>query len=159
MQTGRVRDRRGPRQESIVMSEPFRGIDHLGVAVRDLEAAIATYRDILGFEITGRDHVEERGLDVAFVNTGSGRIELIAPSREGSEVSGFLDKRGEGLHHLCVAVEDLDGTLARLVARGARMIDTKAKVGAHGTRVAFVHPKGAAGVLLELVEQQAQAHG
>ncbi len=141
------------------MSEPFRGIDHLGVAVRDLEAAVATYRDVLGFEIKGRDHLEERGLDVAFVDTGSGRIELIAPSRQGSEVSGFLDKRGEGLHHLCVAVDDLDATLAKLVARGARLIDTKAKAGAHGSRVAFVHPKGACGVLLELVEHGHPTHG
>lgn len=136
------------------MSEPYSGIDHLGVAVRDLEAAVATYRDVLGFNVTGRDHLEDRGLDVAFVDTGSGRIELIAPSREGSEISSYLEKRGEGLHHLCVRVADLDATLAKLLERGARMIDTKPKAGAHGTRVAFVHPKGAAGVLLELVEHK-----
>ena len=134
------------------MTDSYRGIDHLGVAVRDLDAAVATYRDVLGFGITGRERLDDRGLEVAFVDTGSGRIELIAPTREGSEVSAWLEKRGEGLHHLCVAVADIDAKLAELEARGARLIDKKPKAGAHGTRVAFVHPKGASGVLLELVE-------
>lgn len=134
------------------MPEPYRGIDHLGVAVSDLDAAIATYRDVLGFAVTGREHLEARGLDVAFVDTGSGRIELIAPARAGSEISGYLDKRGEGLHHVCVRVDSVDEKLAELEAKGARLIDVTARPGAHGTRVAFVHPKGTHGVLLELVE-------
>ncbi len=134
------------------MTDSYRGIDHLGVAVRDLDAAVATYRDVLGFSITGRERLDDRGLEVAFVDTGSGRIELIAPTREGSEVSAWLEKRGEGLHHLCVAVADIDAKLADLKARGARLIDQQPKRGAHGTRVAFVHPTGASGVLLELVE-------
>ncbi len=134
------------------MTDSYRGIDHLGVAVRDLDAAVATYRDVLGFSVTGRERLDDRGLEVAFVDTGSGRIELIAPTREGSEVSAWLEKRGEGLHHLCVAVADIDAKFADLKARGARLIDQLPKRGAHGTRVAFVHPKGASGVLLELVE-------
>ncbi len=134
------------------MTDSYRGIDHLGVAVRDLDAAVATYRDVLGFSVTGRERLDDRGLEVAFVDTGSGRIELIAPTREGSEVSAWLEKRGEGLHHLCVAVADIEAKLADLKARGARLIDQQPKRGAHGTRVAFVHPKGASGVLLELVE-------
>ncbi len=136
------------------MTDSYRGIDHLGVAVRDLDAAVATYRDVLGFSITGRERLDDRGLEVAFVETGSGRIELIAPTREDSEVSAWLEKRGEGLHHLCVAVADIDAKLADLKAKGARLIDQQPKRGAHGTRVAFVHPKGASGVLLELVEHQ-----
>lgn len=134
------------------MTEPYRGIDHLGVAVRDLEAAVKTYRDVLGFPVTGRERIEARGLDVAFVDTGTGRIELIAPTRPDSEISSFLDKRGEGLHHLCVRVDSIDKKLAELTAQGARLIDKEPKAGAHNTRVAFVHPKGTNGVLLELVE-------
>jgi len=134
------------------MTEPYRGIDHLGIAVRDLDAAVKTYRDVLGFAVTGRERIDARGIEVAFVETGAGRIELIAPTRPDSEVSGFLEKRGEGMHHLCVRVDHVDQKLAELKAQGAKLIDSEPKPGAHGTRVAFVHPKGTNGVLLELAE-------
>lgn len=136
------------------MTAPYRGIDHIGVAVKDLNAAVATYRDMLGFTVSGRETIEARGLEVAFVETGTGRIELIAPTRPDSEVSGFLEKRGEGLHHCCVRVANIESTLADLKARGARLIDERPRPGAHDTKVAFVHPKGSNGVLLELVEHQ-----
>src|SRR5688572_30339979 len=97
------------------------GIDHIGVVVRDLEAAVHTYRDVLGFEIGGGEELPARGLTVRFVNTGGSRIELIAPTREGSEVSGFLDKRGEGLHHICIAVDDIEAKLRELKQKGARL--------------------------------------
>jgi methylmalonyl-CoA epimerase len=134
------------------MPERYLAIDHLGVVVSDLEAATSTYRDILGFTISGGESLPARGLDVRFVEAGNSRIELIAPTRTDSEVSGFLQKRGEGLHHICLRVADIEQALAELKQRGARLIDQAPKPGAHGTRVAFLHPKGAHGVLIELVE-------
>jgi methylmalonyl-CoA/ethylmalonyl-CoA epimerase len=134
------------------MSPRFLAIDHLGVAVSDLDAAEKTYRDDLGFEIHGGETLPERGLAVRFASVGDSRIELIAPTRADSEVSSFLDKRGAGLHHICLRVADLDAVLAEMRQRGVRLIDEKPRLGAHGRRVAFVHPKSAAGVLLELVE-------
>jgi len=89
---------------------------------------------------------------VQFISTGGTRLELIAPARADSEVSGYLQKRGEGLHHLCLRVTDIDAALRELKANGARLIDETARPGAEGSRVAFVHPKGSCGVLIELVE-------
>ena len=134
------------------MSIPYGGIDHIGIVVRDINAAKATYRDVLGFNVTGGDILEDRGLEVVFVDTGNSRIELIAPTRADSEVSSFLDKRGEGIHHMCVRVPNIDEALATLKTQGARLLHETAKAGAHNTRVAFVHPKATHGVLLELVE-------
>jgi len=134
------------------MGPELLGIDHIGVVVTDLAAATRAYGDILGFPITGGETLADRVLSIRFVDTGGSRIELIAPSRDDSEVSAFLSKRGEGLHHVCVRVRDLEATLARMKSAGARLIDDTPKRGAHGRRVAFVHPKAAHGVLLELVE-------
>lgn len=128
------------------------GVDHLGIAVRDLEDATATYRDILGFPVQGGESLPERGLDVTFIDAGNARIELIAASRDDSEVSAFLAKRGEGIHHICVRVRDMDVALASLQERGAKLIGESPKPGAHGRLVAWVHPKGAHGVLMELVQ-------
>lgn len=132
------------------MTQAFR-LDHVAIAVRDLEEASAFYGGLLGLPSGGRERVEEQSVDVAFYGEEPGRIELLAPFREGA-ISRFLDKRGEGLHHVAVRVTDLDGMLTDLKARGVPLIDETARTGAHGTRVAFVHPRGARGVLLELVE-------
>ncbi len=134
------------------MANGFCGIDHIGIAVRDLAAAKAAYL-ALGFPVSEGEGLPERGLEVVFVDTGAGRLELLAPMRPDSEISRFLAQRGEGLHHVCVRVADLDAKLAELTAHGARLIDATPRPGAHGARVAFVHPKSAAGVLLELAEQ------
>jgi methylmalonyl-CoA/ethylmalonyl-CoA epimerase len=134
------------------MSTPPLGIDHLGVVVADLDRAAETYDKQLGFPVTGGEELPDRGLAVRFVDLGGSRIELIAPTREDSEVSGFLAKRGEGLHHVCVRVADIDATLTEMKARGARLINESAQPGAGGSRVAFIHPKGTHGVLIELVE-------
>jgi methylmalonyl-CoA/ethylmalonyl-CoA epimerase len=130
----------------------YLAIDHLGIVVKDLEAAARTYGETLGFTVEGGEELPARGLAVRFVDAGNSRLELIAPTRGDSEVSGFLDKRGEGLHHVCLRVDDLEAALRDLEARGARLIDATPKAGAHGTKVAFLHPKGAHGVLIELVE-------
>ncbi|MEK7705826.1 MAG: methylmalonyl-CoA epimerase [Myxococcota bacterium] len=136
------------------MTSPYRGIEHLGIVVGDLDDAAHTYGEVLGLTLTGREELPERGLAVQFVDTGGTRLELIAPTRADSEVSGFLGKRGEGLHHVCLRVDDLDATLAALERRGTRLIDRIPRPGAQGSRVAFIHPKGAHGVLIELVEKR-----
>lgn len=130
------------------------GIDHLGVAVRDLNQAARTYGETLGFELGGGETLPDRGLEVRFVNAGATRVELIAPTRDDSEVSRFLDKRGEGVHHICFRVDDIEAALAGMKERGARLIDETPKRGAEGHKVAFIHPKGAHGVLIELVEHR-----
>ena len=134
------------------MASPFLGVDHFGVVVENLEAATHTYRDILGFPISGQEELPRRGLKVAFVDTGGTRLELIAATRDNSEISPFLAKRGEGLHHVCVRVASLQKALDAMQERGAQVVGAGIAEGAGGKRVAFIHPKGCHGVLLELVE-------
>ena len=136
------------------MDQTFLGIDHIGVAVNNLEEAMNTYGEILGFELQGTEALEDRGLEVCFVNTGKERIELIAPTRDDSEVSAFLNKRGQGIHHICIAVGNIDTALEEMRERGARVVGNGVQSGAHNTRVAFLHPKSTHGVLIELVESK-----
>lgn len=133
-------------------------VDHVAIAVKDLDGALTFYRDVLGLPVGGVERVEDQVVDVAFVGEEPGRIELISPFRADTAVAKFLEKRGEGLHHVAVRVRNIDATLAELKAKGVQLIDSVARTGAHGTRVAFVHPKGARGVLLEIVELSADAH-
>ena len=135
------------------MESHFLGIDHVGIVVKDLEEATATYRDILGFKISGDEVLEDRGLHVSFVETGNSKLELIAPTREDSEVSRFLEKRGEGIHHICIEVRDIEETVEEMQKRGATFAGKGISSGAHNTRVAFLHPKGTHGVLVELVQK------
>lgn len=133
-------------------------LDHVAIAVRDLPAAIALYRDVLGMPVGGQERVEDQGVDIAFVGEEPGRIELICPIGPDTGVSRFIDKRGEGLHHIAVRVRDIVRALEVLREAGVALIDQAPRAGAHDTRVAFVHPKGARGVLLELVELPAESH-
>jgi len=128
-------------------------IHHVAIAVRDLDAALAFYRDTLGLEVTERSEVPEEGVEIAFLPTGEGEIELLQPLDEESGVACFLEKRGEGLHHICLAVEDVKATMERLRAAGARLLSEEPRVNVHGTRYVFVHPRSAHGVLLELYEK------
>lgn len=135
------------------MESDYLGIDHLGIVVKNLDEATATYRDLLGFKVTGDEVLEDRGLHVSFVETGNSRLELIAPTRDDSEVSRFLEKRGEGIHHICIEVRDIEKTVEKMQKRGATIAGKGISSGAHNTRVAFLHPKGTHGVLIELVEK------
>jgi methylmalonyl-CoA/ethylmalonyl-CoA epimerase len=126
------------------------GLNHVAIAVKDLEKAIALYRDVLGLTLHGVEEVADQGVRTAIFGEGMGRIELICPTGGDSGVARFLDKRGEGLHHICVEVTDLDAALAALKEKGATLIDAAPRIGAGGARIAFVHPKAFAGVLLEL---------
>ena len=140
------------------MKSLFQGIDHIGLAVEDLDAATRTYGDILGFEISGEEVLEERGLKVVFAETGNSRLELIAATRPDSEISGFLQKRGEGIQHICVEVENIENAVKEMSERGAQFARGGIQDGAHQTRVAFLHPKGTHGVLIELVQKQERSH-
>ena len=127
-------------------------IDHIGIVVRDLDAALALYRDALGLEMTERREVPEEGIESASLSAGEGEIELLRPLDDASGVARYLEKRGEGLHHICLAVEDIEGAMERLRAAGAQLLSEEPRVNVHGTRYVFVHPKSAHGVLLELYE-------
>lgn len=127
-------------------------LDHIGVAVRSLDEALKVYRDAIGLNTIGFEDVADQGVRVAMLPTGESRIELLEPSRPDSPIEKFLAKRGEGIHHIALEVDDLEATLATLQARGVRLIDSAPRAGAHNTRIAFVHPSSTHGVLLELVE-------
>lgn len=130
--------------------QPAQGLDHVAIAVKDLDAAVQYYVDVLGFAPPELEEVPEQQVKVAIFGHGMGRIEFICPTTNDSGVAKFLEKKGEGLHHVCVEVADIDATLASLKAKGAQLIDQTPKPGAGGAKVAFIHPKGAHGVLTEL---------
>jgi len=126
-------------------------IDHIGIAVRDIEQALQVYQVALGLPVQDVVDVPDQQVRVAFLPLGESNIELVQPSADDSGTARFIEKRGEGVHHICVEVDDIEATLAQLKANGVPLIDQEPRAGAHG-RVAFVHPKGTHGVLLELVE-------
>jgi methylmalonyl-CoA/ethylmalonyl-CoA epimerase len=126
-------------------------LDHLGIAVKDLAEAVHTYES-LGFAVEATHDVPTEQVRAAFLRVGESHLELLEPTDPSSVIARFLEKRS-GLHHVCVLVEDIDAALAELKARGVPLLDETPRVGAGGCRVAFVHPRGAAGVLLELKEE------
>ena len=127
-------------------------IHHIAIAVHDLDAALAFYRDGLGLEMTERHKVPQEGVEVAFLPAGEGKIELLQPLDEEGGVARFLEKHGEGLHHVCLAVKDIEAAMERLRAAGARLLSKEPRVNVHDTRYIFVHPRSTHGVLLELYE-------
>ena len=127
-------------------------VDHIGIAVKSLAEAVKVYQDAIGLEVSGYDEVDDQGVRVAMLTIGESRIELLEPTREDSPIEKFMMKRGEGIHHIAVRVDDIEQALERLKASGARLIDSTPRRGAHNTRIAFIHPSSTHGVLLELVE-------
>ena len=127
-------------------------IYHLGYAVEDIAAASRFYRENFGAEPTEPEVVEEQGIVATMFRVGESMIELVQPIRPDSPVGKFLERRGEGVHHVAYEVEDLDAALTQLKNNGVEIVDEEPRTGAGGTRVAFVHPKSAFGVLTELVE-------
>lgn len=127
-------------------------IDHIGIAVKSLADAVKVYEEALGLKVAGYDQVDGQGVRVAMLNIGESRIELLEPTRPDSPIDKFLSKRGEGIHHIAVRVDNIEEALERLKASGARLIDSEPRRGAHNTRIAFIHPSSMHGVLLELVE-------
>jgi methylmalonyl-CoA/ethylmalonyl-CoA epimerase len=125
-------------------------IAHVGVAVPDLDAAVAFYRDVLGLRPGAPEEAD--GATIVSLPFGESEVELLAPLRPDSPIARFLERRGPGIHHLCYRVADLDAALAACRAAGYRLIDEVPRTGASGHRIAFVHPKATAGILLELTE-------
>ena len=129
-------------------------INHIGIAVQSIEASLPFYRDVLGMAFEGTEEVAEQKVRVAFLGVGESRIELLEPTASDSPVAKFLEKNGEGIHHLAYEVDDLEQTLAGLKAQNVRLIDETPRRGAHGTRIAFLHPKATGSVLTELCQGQ-----
>jgi methylmalonyl-CoA/ethylmalonyl-CoA epimerase len=130
----------------------FGRIDHIGVAVEDVDSAIALYRDSFEMELAHRETVEEQGVEAVLLDVGDGHVELLAPLGPDTPVGKFMTKNGAGLHHVAYAVDDIDTALERLAATGVQLIDSKPRIGIRESRVAFLHPRSTGGVLTEIVE-------
>jgi len=133
-------------------------INHIGVAVSSIEEALPFYRDSLGMTFSGTEEVPSQLVKVAFLSVGESKIELLEPISPESPVAKFLEKNGPGVHHLAYGVEDIEAAIAKLVSKGTRMIDSVPRIGAHGARIAFIHPKSSGGVLTELCEAHENSH-
>ena len=128
-------------------------LDHVGVAVKDLDGAIGLYQDVLGLKLEGIHVLAERGVRVAFFSIGNeAHIELLEPLNNENAIAKFLSSHGEGLHHLALRVEHIEAVLEEFKEKGLTLVDEKPKAGAEGKKIAFVHPKSTRGVLLELCE-------
>jgi methylmalonyl-CoA epimerase len=133
----------------------FSRIDHIGVAVEQLEPALALYRDSFQLEVAHREVVREQGVEAVLLDVGENHVELLAPLAADTPVGRFLAKQGPGLHHVAYQVSDIDATLQALKQAGLALIDEQPRVGIRGSRVAFMHPRATAGVLTEIVEPAA----
>lgn len=129
-------------------------INHLGIATKGIDEALKFWENALGLENVHTETVKDQKVRVAMLPLGESRIELLEPTSEDSPISKFLEKRGGGIHHIAVEVEDIEASLAKLKSEGMRLIDETPRIGAEGCLVAFVHPSSANGVLLELVQSK-----
>jgi methylmalonyl-CoA/ethylmalonyl-CoA epimerase len=129
-------------------------LDHIGIATNQLDDSLAVWRDALGLEVDASEEVVDQGVRIAMLPLGDTHVELLEPLFPDSPIGKFLAKRGPGIHHIAVAVEDIRSSLADLAKKGARLIDHEPRVGAGGCLVAFIHPSSTNGVLLELVQRR-----
>jgi methylmalonyl-CoA epimerase len=130
----------------------LKGISHIGIAVRNLDEAIKVYTEALGAKLEGIHRAPEAGMGAAMLSVGGDKLELMEPIGTEGPIAKFLESRGEGIHHICIEVDDIDKVLKSLSAKGVRLIDKEARKGLEG-RIAFIHPKAMNGVLIELVEK------
>jgi methylmalonyl-CoA/ethylmalonyl-CoA epimerase len=133
-------------------------LDHVGVAVEDIDSALALYRDTLGMPLVHRETVTEQGVDAALLDVGESHVELLQPLGPETPVGRFLSKKGPGLHHVAYRVASVQDTLDACAAAGLRLIDTTPRVGIRGSRVAFLHPASTGGVLTEIVQPAREGH-
>ncbi len=133
-------------------------IDHIGVAVPDIESALALYRDVLGMPLVHRETVQEQGVEAVLLDVGDGHVELLQPLGPDTAVGKFLARRGPGLHHVAYRVISIEETLQALGAAGLRLIDERPRVGIRDSRVAFLHPASTGGVLTEIVQPAEGSH-
>jgi methylmalonyl-CoA/ethylmalonyl-CoA epimerase len=136
----------------------FDRIDHVGVAVQDLDASLHLYRDLFELDVAHREVVEQQGVEAVLLDVGENHVELLAPLGPDTPVGKFIAKRGPGLHHVAYQVSDIDSTLTALKAAGTALIDERPRVGIRDSRVAFLHPRATGGVLTEIVQPAAEAH-
>ncbi len=130
----------------------IKGIDHIAIAVRNLEEALSLYEGTLGLKAERVEEVESQGVQVALIPLGESRIELICPTSPHNSVGKYLEMKGEGIHHLSLKVDDIEEALREFAKRGLQLIDSSPRVGAGGKRIAFIHPRSLKGALLELCE-------
>jgi methylmalonyl-CoA/ethylmalonyl-CoA epimerase len=130
----------------------FGRIDHIGVAVEDIDAAISLYEGSFEMKLAHRETVESQGVEAVLLDVGDGHVELLAPLGPDTPVGKYLAKNGPGLHHVAYAVDDIDAALEKIVAAGIQLIDSEPRVGIRDSRVAFLHPRSTGGVLTEIVE-------
>ncbi len=128
-------------------------IDHIGIAVNDLKKTMSIYRDILGLKFIGSEEIEEQKIIHATFLAGEVKIELVQSTHPDGPIGKFIEKKGEGIHHLAFRVENIDESLKELRAKGVKLINEKARIGAGGAKIAFIHPKDMKGALIELVER------
>jgi len=136
----------------------FGRIDHVGVAVEDLDGALELYEKAFEMPLAHRETVEEQGVEAVLLDVGDGHVELLRPLGPETAVGKFLERKGPGLHHVAYAVDDIDATLESLAAAGLELIDSEPRVGIRGSRVAFLHPRGTGAVLTEIVEPAEGGH-
>ena len=127
-------------------------IDHIGIAVKNVEERLKLYKDLLGLEVQHVEELPERGLKVYFIKVGESRFELLEEISDGSEIHSFLEKRGEGFHHIALRVEGIEEFIEKAKQLGIKPLSDEPRPGAHGTKVVFLHPKTTGGLLIELVE-------
>jgi methylmalonyl-CoA epimerase len=135
------------------MVTPPRQIAHIGIAVRSIDEALGFYRDQLGLEVSEIVDLPGRGLRIAMLPCGEAILELMEPAGDDSQIAGFLETRGPGVHHVCLQVDDIEANLGQLRDQGVRLVNETPELGAEGCPVAFIHPKATGGVLLELLEE------
>ncbi|MBK5232489.1 MAG: methylmalonyl-CoA epimerase [Thermoleophilia bacterium] len=136
----------------------FTRIDHIGVAVTDLDAAIKLYERSFEMELVHRETVESQGVEAVLLDVGDGHVELLCPLGDDTPVGKFIAKKGEGIHHVAYAVEDIEAALVQVEAAGIKLIDKEPRTGIRGSRVAFAHPATTGSVLTEIVEPSKEAH-
>jgi len=134
----------------------FKKIDHIGVAVNNLEESLHIFKDVLGMKCSGEEEVKEQNVKVAFLPVGESEIELLESTTLDGNIAKYIEKKGEGIHHIAFEVEDLDVMLKNLQKKGVRLIDKEPRYGAGGARIAFLHPKSTNGILVELCEHKSQ---
>jgi methylmalonyl-CoA/ethylmalonyl-CoA epimerase len=136
-------------------SAPGKRIDHVAIVVRDLDAALRVYRDVLGLPLQRVEEVPAEKVKVAFLPLpqGDGEVELVQPTADDTGIARFLEKRGEGMHHICFEVDDIQAAMADLAANGLQILEEKPRLGSQGQKYVFIHPKTAHGVLIELYER------
>lgn len=136
----------------------IKNVNHIGIAVNSIETALPFYTETLGLTFEAVEHVAEQRVRVAFIDAGNCKLELLEPTSPDSPVAKFIEKRGEGIHHVALSVESIEDRIQEMIEKGIPMIDKQSRIGAGGANIAFMHPKASNGVLVEFCEKVAKQH-